>query len=262
MNDEPRLIVLDLDGTLLGVDGAVSERNSSALRRAAGAGARVVIATGRPPRWLEQIRSSIPASLALCCNGGLILDLDSDSVVDSFPLDGVALLRAIGELRAAGSAFGVAAEGLPEFGVAMEPEFTFRGTAEVRRLSLDDICSSYVVKVLIRPEPGTGQPIVDHFVAHYGNEFTLTRSTDDGLIEISQAGITKGAVIAGLATGWGIDSARAIAFGDMPNDIEMLRWAGHSVAMGNADPAVKAIATEIAGHHDESAVGEVLERWF
>jgi Cof subfamily protein (haloacid dehalogenase superfamily) len=262
MSDEPRLIVLDLDGTLLGTDGAVSERNSATLRRAADAGARVVIATGRPPRWLEHIRPSVPSSLALCCNGGLILDLDTDTVVDSFPLDGAALLRAITELRAAGSEFRVAGEGLPEFGVAMEPEFEFRGTAEVRRLTLDDICSSYIVKVLIRPKAGTGQVIVDHFAAHYGDQFTLTRSTNDGLIELSRAGITKGAVIAGLAAGWGIDSAQAIAFGDMPNDIEMLRWAGHSVAMGNADPAVKAIATEIAAHHDDSAVARVLERWF
>jgi hydroxymethylpyrimidine pyrophosphatase-like HAD family hydrolase len=104
--------------------------------------------------------------------------------------------------------------------------------------------------------------VVEHFARDHGAEFTLTRSTNDGLIEISAAGITKGAIIGGLAREWGIPSERAIAFGDMPNDIEMLRWAGHSVAMGNADDAVKAITTEVAGDHDRSAVGEVLERWF
>lgn len=262
MSAAPRLIVLDLDGTLLGLDGTVSERNSAALRRAVDDGARVVIATGRPPRWLEHIRPSVPSSLALCCNGGLLLDLDSDTVIDSSPLDGAVLRRAVGELRAAGSTFGLAGEGLPELGVVMEPAFEYRGTAEVGRLPLDEICSSYLVKALIRPETGAGQLIVDHFLADYAAEFTLTRSTNDGLIEISRAGITKGAVIAGLAVGWGIDPSQAIAFGDMPNDIEMLQWAGHSIAMGNADASVKAIASETAGHHDDSAVAEVLERWF
>ena len=63
-----------------------------------------------------------------------------------------------------------------------------------------------------------------------------------------------------LARSWGIPAEDAIAFGDMPNDIEMLRWAGRAVAMGNADPSVKAIADEVAGHHDEDGVAVVLER--
>lgn len=258
----PRLIVLDLDGTLLGADGAVSDVNSAALRRAVSAGTRVVIATGRPPRWLEHLRPSIPSSLALCCNGGVVLDLETDTVLESHPLDGDRLLQAILELRASGSVFKVGVEGLPEFGVAVERDYPFRSGIEVARMTIEEMCAAYVVKVLIRPEPGTGQPIVDHLRANYSAEFTLTRSTNDGLIEVSRAGITKGAVIDRLARSWGIEPAEAIAFGDMPNDIEMLLWAGHSVAMGNADDAVKAIADETAGNHDDSAVGRVLERWF
>jgi Cof subfamily protein (haloacid dehalogenase superfamily) len=258
----PRLIVTDLDGTLLGADGAVSERNSAVLGRAVAAGARVVIATGRPPRWLEHLRPFIPSSLALCCNGGLVLDLETDAVVASHPLDGARLLQAVEQLRATGADFGIAVEGPPEWGILAEVGFPFRGGREVPRAPLAELCASVIVKVLVRPKPGTGQPIVDHLLAHFGRDFTLTRSTDDGLIEISAAGITKGAVLSGLAIELGIDPAEAIAFGDMPNDIEMLRWAGHSVAMENADDAVRAIATETAGHHDRSAVAEVLERWF
>ncbi len=257
----PKLILLDLDGTLLGADGEVSDRNSSALHRAAAAGARVVIATGRPPRWLEHLRASIPASIALCCNGGIVLDLDSDVVLASSPVDGRMLLAAIDGLRESGIRFSVAVEGLPEFGLAVEPDFPFR-SAEVRRAPLGELCAAYVVKVLIRPEESQGSAIVERFAADYSDIFTLTRSTNDGLIEISSAGITKGAVIAELAGDWGIDRAEAIAFGDMPNDIEMLSWAGHSVAMGNADDAVKAMTSEVAAHHDDDGVGRILERWF
>jgi Cof subfamily protein (haloacid dehalogenase superfamily) len=257
----PKLILLDLDGTLLGTDGEVSDRNSSALRRAVAAGARVVIATGRPPRWLEHLRASIPASIALCCNGGLVLDLDSDLVLASSPVDGRMLLAAIDGLRDSGIRFSVAVEGLPDFGLAVEPDFPFRGD-EVRRAPLAELCAAYVVKVLIRPEESQGSAIVERFGADYSDVFTLTRSTNDGLIEISSAGTTKGAVIAALAHDWGIERADAIAFGDMPNDIEMLSWAGRSVAMGNADAAVKAMTSEVAAHHDDDGVGRVLERWF
>lgn len=257
----PRLILLDLDGTLLGDDGAVSERNSAVLRRAVAAGARVVIATGRPPRWLETLRESIPSSTALCCNGGLVLDLETDAVVVSSPLDGERLLQAITALRESGSRFSVAVEGLPDFGLAVEPGFPSR-PQDTRQAPLADLCAGYVVKALIRPEETHGAAIVEHLARDYGDAFTLTRSTDDGLIEISQIGITKGAVIQRLAVGWGSDGFDAIAFGDMPNDIEMLGWASHSVAMGNADATVKAVSTEVAADHDDDGVARVLERWY
>jgi Cof subfamily protein (haloacid dehalogenase superfamily) len=264
MNASPRLVVLDLDGTLLGLDGSVSTRNSAALRRVVAAGARVVIATGRPPRWIEPLRVAIPAGIALCCNGGLVLDLESDSVQAFYPVDGARLLTALSGLREEGVRFAVGVEGLPDFGNAVEEAFPYRAEVEVRRMSLQEMCAAVFVKVLVRPDPeqGSGQTIVDRFERDYGADFTLTRSTNDGLIEISRVGITKGAVLDGLARSWGIAASDAVAFGDMPNDIEMLRWAGRSVAMENADPAVKAIADEIAGHHDADAVAEVLERWF
>ncbi|MET4782013.1 HAD family hydrolase [Glaciihabitans sp. UYNi722] len=257
-----RLIVLDLDGTLLGAAGLVSERNAAALHRASEAGARVVIATGRPPRWIEPLKVDVPSSTALCCNGGIIMDLDSGTVITSYPLDGARLLTAITELRSTGAEFSVGVEGLPEFGIALEPTFPFRGDSEVRRTEVAELCAAYVVKALIRTEPGEEQAVISHFDSFYRDDFTLTRSTNDGLIEISLAGITKGAVIEGLAKEWGISPEHAIAFGDMPNDIEMLRWAGWSVAMGNADDTVKAIASEVGEHHDHDAVAQVLERWF
>ena len=48
----------------------------------------------------------------------------------------------------------------------------------------------------------------------------------------------------------------------MPNDLEMLSWAGHGVAMGNGHTEVHAVADEVIGLHHEDAVAEVLERWF
>jgi hydroxymethylpyrimidine pyrophosphatase-like HAD family hydrolase len=53
-----------------------------------------------------------------------------------------------------------------------------------------------------------------------------------------------------------------VAFGDMPNDLPMLAWAGHGVAVANAHPEVLAIAAEVTGRNDDDGVAQVLERWF
>jgi hydroxymethylpyrimidine pyrophosphatase-like HAD family hydrolase len=60
----------------------------------------------------------------------------------------------------------------------------------------------------------------------------------------------------------GFIAADAIAFGDMPNDLPMLAWAGQSVAVANAHPEVLAAADEVTASNDEDGVAQVLERWF
>jgi hydroxymethylpyrimidine pyrophosphatase-like HAD family hydrolase len=130
------------------------------------------------------------------------------------------------------------------------------------RATLGEICDSGVVKGLIRADGDQFDRVWDAFSLGFPDELEVTRSGIDVLIEISRAGVSKGGVIDELARGWGIDPSDAIAFGDMPNDLEMFRWAGRSVAMGNAEAAVKAAATEVGAYHDEDAVAQILERWF
>ena len=119
-----------------------------------------------------------------------------------------------------------------------------------------------MVKLLIRPADGHHDDVLRVLTEHYSDVLLATSSGVAGLIEVSLAGISKGTVIDVLAKEWGIAPEHAIAFGDQPNDLDMLRWAGWGVAMENADPAVRAEADEIAPHHDEDGVAQVLERWF
>ena len=74
--------------------------------------------------------------------------------------------------------------------------------------------------------------------------------------------MSKAAALQRICDMHGISSADTIAFGDMPNDIEMLAWAGHGVAMGNGHPETKAVADEVTLTNDEDGVGVVLEREF
>jgi Cof subfamily protein (haloacid dehalogenase superfamily) len=256
----PRLILVDLDGTLLGADGRISDRNAAVLRRATEAGSRVVVATGRPARLLGPIRSSLGSSTVLCYNGAVVLELATGTVVESHVLDGGIFGRAVESLRADGLEFIVAAEGMPDAGI--RAEFEFRPGADIPRGTLAQLSSRGIVKGLIRVGPDHFAAVWNALISEFSTELTVTRSGVDGLIEVSAFGVSKGGVIDGLAGGWGIDPSEAIAFGDMPNDIDMLRWAGWSVAMGNAEPEVKLVASEVGEDHDRDAVARVLERWF
>ncbi len=263
MADAPRLILVDLDGTLVGKDHTVSERNSAAIARATAAGAHVVIATGRPVRLLEPIRASVASSIALCYNGAIVLDLATDEVLEAHLLDGDVFRKAVEEVRGLGYEFIVAVEGLPSIGI--KAESGFREDVELPRGTLAEISAQGVVKGLIRTDPADArlfEEVWDAFSTRFTGQLEVTRSGIDGLIEISAPGVSKGGVIAELAKKWGIASSEAIAFGDMPNDLEMFRWAGWSVAMGNAEPEVKLAASEVAADHDEDAVAQILERWF
>jgi hypothetical protein len=258
--DAPRLILVDLDGTLLHKDHTLSERNASALARATAAGARVVVATGRPARLLEPIREQLRSSVALCYNGAIVLELATLRVIDAHLLEGHIFKYAVETVRAKGYEFIVAAEGTPDIGI--RAELGFREDFDMPRGTLDEITNQGIVKGLVRTPLDTFDPIWEEFSTSFPGQLEVTRSGIPGLIEISAAGVSKGGVIAGLAEQWGIVPSEAIAFGDMPNDLEMFRWAGWSVAMGNAEPEVKLAASEVGADHNEDAVAQVLERWF
>jgi len=81
-----------------------------------------------------------------------------------------------------------------------------------------------------------------------------------GLAEINARGVTKAVGLARWAAARGIDAAQVWAFGDMPNDLPMLRWAGRAIAVANAHPEVLAIVDEVCPSNDEDGVAIVVER--
>src|SRR5207253_8862875 len=107
----------------------------------------------------------------------------------------------------------------------------------------------------------TADELVVAVRAACGELVEATHSSNSGLVEISMPGASKAAALAWVAERAGVDPSEAAAFGDMPNDVEMLRWAGHAVAVANAHPLVKAVADELTASNEEEGVALVLERW-
>jgi hydroxymethylpyrimidine pyrophosphatase-like HAD family hydrolase len=80
------------------------------------------------------------------------------------------------------------------------------------------------------------------------------------MVEVSAAGVTKAAGLAWVAARLGVPAERVVAFGDMPNDLPMLAWAGRAVAMANGHPSVLAAADDVTEHTDRDGVAIYLER--
>src|SRR3954447_3818999 len=95
----PRLIASERDGTLLHWDETVSPATVAELDRWRAAGVPFVLATGRPPRWMRDIREVIGRGTAVCCNGAVLLDLERFEVLDEDLLQPAVLRQISGELR-------------------------------------------------------------------------------------------------------------------------------------------------------------------
>jgi hydroxymethylpyrimidine pyrophosphatase-like HAD family hydrolase len=92
-----------------------------------------------------------------------------------------------------------------------------------------------------------------------GGDVECTTSGGGGLVEVSAAGVSKVDALAAFCATRGIGATEVLAFGDMPNDLGMLTWAGRGYAMTNAHPTVLAAVALRAGHQDEDGVARVLE---
>jgi hydroxymethylpyrimidine pyrophosphatase-like HAD family hydrolase len=100
-----------------------------------------------------------------------------------------------------------------------------------------------------------------HRVVHQvvADRAVVSYSGASGLAEISAAGVTKAAALGDWCAAQGIDAADVFAFGDMPNDLPMLTWAGRSFGVANAHPDVLAMVDEVCASNDDHGVARVLE---
>jgi hypothetical protein len=257
------MVATDLDGTLIRTDGTVSRRTCEALAAAEGAGIVVALVTGRPPRWMAPVaRATGHTGVAICANGALLYDLHSETVVGSTLLDAEGALATVAALRAAVPGLSFAAEFVPGFG--HEPTYRHGwelGEVEVRVGSVEEILDRPVVKLLARHPTMDRDELLARATELVGAGATVTSSsTTEALLEIAAAGVTKASALAGLAGSAGITAEQVVAFGDMPNDLPMLAWAGRAVAVANAHPEVLALADEVTASNDDDGVARVLER--
>ncbi|SDT73920.1 HAD family hydrolase [Actinoplanes derwentensis] len=259
-----RLVASDIDGTLITSERVLSPRTLDVLGRLP---VPLVLVTGRPLRWLQQIYDQLPAPLpAVCANGAVIYDPDRDEVVRTSPFDTDVLLAVVKSLRAEIPDISLAVEVEDGRAFLHEDTWTIRWEhdASVVRViaSPDELTAGPAVKLLARSSVADPDDFLSLISRTLGDQAVATRSSSSALVEISAAGVTKAAGLAWFCERRGIAADQVVAFGDMPNDIPLLTWAGHGVAVGNAHATLRAIADETTGTNDADGVAAYLESVF
>lgn len=275
-HDRPVFVATDIDGTLLDARDQVPEGHRRILARVVESGATLCLATGRPPRWIPEILDELGQQpLAVCANGAVIIDTSSGDVLWSELLDPEALEEIARIVRAELPGVGLAAERMgrdaidDEFIVAPDYKHAWIQPESVE-VGHDEVIAGPVLKLLARVPGMSSSDMASAVIDKVAHLAQVTFSTENGLIEFAPPGITKAASLTRVAEQVGAlrfrrepgAAPRTVAFGDMPNDVEMLQWADLGVAMGNAHPIAAAAADEVTLTSDEAGLEPVLSRWF
>lgn len=257
-----RLIATDLDGTLLRDDRAISPRTRATLMRAVAAGVRLVLVTARPPRFVHTLAQTLDvAGLAICCNGAIVYDIRADELLEHTPLAAAEATAVALGMREVAPGVTFAIEAGRTFGA--EPAYLALGAlAHPQDDHIADaltLCAQPVTKLIARhpTEPAADLYPLAAPLARGRAEVTFS---SPHFLEFSAFGVDKAATLARLCQRLGVAPAEVIAFGDMPNDAAMLRWAGYGAAVANAHPDALAAARLVTESNMEDGVALALER--
>lgn len=261
-----RLVATDLDGTLLRDDKTISAWTRSVLDALADRGVHVVPVTARQPRGLAHIAEACGLEgWSVCVNGALVRHVTTGEVVFERLVEPDAMAQVAAWLDDAlpGVAYAAVLDGGARFAVGpgyrdlAHPDDHRPAMDAAVELSRDELLGTPALKLVARH---AHVPAVElaALVAGAGLEAVHATTSGAGFVEMAAAGVTKATGLAALCRHLGIDAAEVVAFGDAPNDVEMLTWAGRSIAVANAVDAVRAVAGEVTTSNMDDGVGRAL----
>lgn len=261
----PRLVASDLDGTLLLPDGSISARTMAAWSRLGELGVESVIVTARPPRWVQPLQDAVGRhGVVICGNGAFVYDVKRRKMLQAQGIQRSVVHGLVTDLRAAIPGVGFAVEHAD--GLHLEKEYPDLHSqwvpadavyAPIEQLPAETLVGKLLARTLEMEE----QEFLARVTELVGDRAVVSYSGAGGLAEISAPGVTKASGLQRWCAQLGVDAAEVWAFGDMPNDLPMLQWAGTSYAMANGHPEVIAAADRMCASNVDDGVAQVLERF-
>ena len=260
----PKFIGTDLDGTIVAHYGFISERTKIAFTAANAAGIHIYFVTGRPIRWMTEIKENFNFGLGICGNGAMLYDFVNEKILEEWLFSVEAQLETVKRLRAVIPPVTFAVEVNQQF--AREKKYVPRwdiGADNVGVEQIEEAITAPALKILARCQ--NGEFSSDEMLALASKELagiaTVTHSNStDSLLEISADGVSKGATLAKVAARHGLTADDCVTFGDNPNDFSMLAWASRSWAMADGHPDLMKHAKYQTDAHQEDGVAKVIER--
>ncbi len=258
MTFRPKLVALDVDGTIVDGQNVISPATADAVQRVVEAGIPVVIATGRAVPGAFEIcdRLDLPDGLAVCSNGAVLIGYRPVEVIHAVTFDASeAVQRVLVEVP---DAF-VAVE---EVGVGYRvnrpfPTGEIAGTITVE--DTDSLISEPVTRVIIRA-PAHDPHEFHALVEGLGLTETNYYIGYTAWLDIAPLGVSKASGLDWVVDRLGVDPADVLAVGDGFNDLEMLQWAGRGVAMGHGPDQLKDVADAVTGTVFEDGLAMELAR--
>lgn len=266
LNRLPRLVALDLDGTLLNPAKELTPRTRAAVRALADAGTVCVLASGRMYRdcMAPQVAALGLDSPVICYNGAVILNPVSGEILSEKPVSPARV------------------EPLMEYAVEQDLTLNLYHGDRLYCRQETDWTRLYVARTGARPiyredlfdwfrgKASTKCLLLDHpprveerlaiWRERCGHELYVTIS-DPEYLEFMNPTATKGWALRSLCEHLAIDVADTAAFGDARNDLPLIEAAGYGVAMANARPELREAADLIARSNEDDGVAQVIEGW-
>lgn len=264
----PKLVVSDMDGTLLRPGAVLSPRTWSAIQLVRDAGVPFIVATGRSAFWLGPVVEAGFDGLAVCDNGATGYDVAKDELVFTDPIPADVL----------GSVIDDVAKVLPDTGFLVQRVATDLDGRRADAVFRTIFPNSPVVSSIVDRAEVSAEPALKLVVAHpalsserLGIEVrdvvsdrveVVWSQSEVGLIEVSADGVNKASGVSRIAELYGVDADDVLAFGDMINDLPMLSWVGRAVVPAGGHSLALALADDVTGPNDEDGVAAYLERMF
>lgn len=269
---KPRLVALDIDGTLLKwVEGAgmtyeeIAPAVGDAVRRARDAGTDVVLASGRSPHGMTPVADLLELHVGgtdrlwvVASNGAVVFRYPPLDVVMEETFDAAPAVKAILE-RHSSALVAVEERGV---GYRVSSEFPVGElSGEMILTDVAELVSAPVSRVIIRDPAATAEDFVT-LAAELGLHGTDYVVGWTAWLDLAPVGVSKASGLAHVAAQLGVDAADVLAIGDGRNDIEMLRWAGRGVAMGQAVSQVIDAADDVTASVVEDGAAVELGKYF
>jgi 5-amino-6-(5-phospho-D-ribitylamino)uracil phosphatase len=256
----PRLVALDIDGTVLDHDGVLPDPVRDAVCLVVQAGVPVVLATGRAWHGTRPVfqELGLPPGLAAASNGAVVVRYPPEEIVKAVTFDPHDVIERVMDF-APGTLIAV-----EEIGRGYRVSGEFPGgdlTGEMIVEDVQQLSSRPVTRVILRDPQSSDEDFLQ-LAQHLGLHGVTYFVGWSAWLDIAPYGVTKATGVSEVADSLGVAAQDVLAFGDGRNDIELLSWAGRGVAIGDAPPEVRAAADATTDRFADGGPVAELRRWF
>jgi 5-amino-6-(5-phospho-D-ribitylamino)uracil phosphatase len=256
----PRLVALDIDGTVVDHDGALPEAVRKAVGRVLDADIPVVLATGRSWHGTRPVfdELGLPPGPSVASNGAVVVSYPPQEIRKAVTFDPREVIKKVVQF-APGTLIAV-----EEIGRGYRLNGHFPGgdlTGEMVIESIEQLSARPVTRIILR-DPDRSDEDFTSLARHLGLQGVTYFVGWSAWLDIAPLGVNKASALQDVADDLGVDPTDVLAFGDGRNDIEMLRWAGRGVAIGDAPEDVQQAADVVTDKFADGGPVAELFHWF